>query len=120
MAGQKDIEINPVDYHKSSDPTVERSKQSIDFTKGKVDEFKYYPDTPNSSYHKANFVAKGPSKYYDPCQESSNMSFKCLEQNNYDREMCYEYFKAYRECKKEWLKSRRGNGSAWKVTTKSE
>ncbi|CEP23687.1 unnamed protein product [Cyberlindnera jadinii] len=98
---------------KVSAPDVTQDKDKVDFTKGSVDEFKYYPDNPTSNFHKAKFAAKGPSRYYDPCQESANMSIKCLESNNYDREMCYEYFKAYRECKKEWLAHRRKENGGW-------
>jgi cytochrome c oxidase assembly protein subunit 23 len=74
-----------------------------------VNEYKFYPDNPTSDYHKQKFASKGPSRYYDPCQESANMSVKCLEMNNFDRDMCTEYFKAYRECKKEWMRQRRSD-----------
>lgn len=49
------------------------------------------------------FFSKGPSQFYDPCAEASKMSMKCLERNNYDKDMCTEYFKAYKECKQEWV-----------------
>lgn len=62
---------------KVSAPDVTQDKDKVDFTKGSVDEFKYYPDNPTSNFHKAKFAAKGPSRYYDPCQESANMSIKC-------------------------------------------
>jgi cytochrome c oxidase assembly protein subunit 23 len=93
--------------YKGAAPDVSQQKDKVDFTKGPVDSYKYYPDNPTSSYHKSKFAGKGPSRYYDPCQESANMSIKCLESNNFDRDMCHEYFKAYRECKKEWLSQRR-------------
>ncbi len=35
------------------------------------------------------------------------MSMRCLERANFDRTeartLCWDYFKAYRECKKEWV-----------------
>lgn len=95
--------------YKESEPLVQKKKDSVDFTKGSVDQYKYYPDNPTSEYHKQMFASKGPSRYYDPCQESANMSIKCLELNNFDRDMCHEYFKAYRECKKEWMRQRRND-----------
>lgn len=92
---------------KASDPAVDKQKDSVNFVKGSPTEYKFYPDNPTSEYHKQKFATKGPSRYYDPCQESANMSIKCLELNNFDRDMCHEYFKAYRECKKEWMRQRR-------------
>jgi cytochrome c oxidase assembly protein subunit 23 len=94
---------------KQSDPEVAKKKEKVNFTKGSVNEYKFYPDNPTSDYHKQKFASKGPSRYYDPCQESANMSVKCLEMNNFDRDMCTEYFKAYRECKKEWMRQRRSD-----------
>lgn len=93
---------------KASAPDVAKTSSQVSFTKdaSSAKDYKYYPDNPVSEYHKRNFAAKGPSRYYDPCQESANMSVKCLEMNNFDRDMCTEYFKAYRECKKEWMSQR--------------
>lgn len=93
--------------YKDVAPDVTQQKDKVSYTNESVDKLKYYPDNPTSAYHKSKFAAKGPSRYYDPCQESANMSIKCLESNNFDRDMCHEYFKAYRECKKEWLSQRR-------------
>ncbi|QLG70328.1 hypothetical protein HG535_0A02660 [Zygotorulaspora mrakii] len=77
------------------------------------DTFKYYPDNPESGMNRYLFTMKGPSEYYDPCQQSAQMSFNCLERNDYDRAMCREYFDAYRECKKQWLKARREARKQW-------
>lgn len=77
------------------------------------DKFQYYPDNPESGLSKYRFAVKDASQYFDPCQESSRMSFNCLDRNNYDRDMCKEYFDAYRECKKQWLRARRENRSLW-------
>lgn len=46
---------------------------------------------------------KGPSQFYDPCSEAAKMSMNCLERNNYDKDMCKEYFRAYKECRQEWV-----------------
>ncbi|CCK71766.1 Cox23p KNAG_0H03520 [Huiozyma naganishii CBS 8797] len=102
---------------KGDTPAVEgvSGKETVDFAPlgGNPDEFRYFPDTPDSITHKYKFQTKGDSKFYDPCQESSKMSFTCLEQNDYDRSKCKAYFDAYRECKKQWLKARRANKSQW-------
>lgn len=78
----------------------------IDNKGKKIEELKFYPDSPTHFSHKARFTIKGPSQFYDPCAEASKMSMKCLERNNYDKDMCIEYFKAYKECKQEWVSIR--------------
>ncbi|SCW02419.1 LAFE_0F06018g1_1 [Lachancea fermentati] len=97
------------------DPQLQTDKQKVNFTPESTDvnSFKYYPDNPESILNKYRFAAKDASRFYDPCQESSKMSMKCLELNNYDKEMCKEYFDAYRECKKQWLQARRKDRSQW-------
>lgn len=32
---------------------------------------------------------------------------KCLDKNGYDRDKCTDFFRAYKECKKQWLEDRR-------------
>lgn len=75
--------------------------------------YKYYPDTPEDTLSRFTFSSKDPSKYFDPCKESADMSFKCLDRNNFNRALCQEYFDVYRDCKKQWLRSRRQNRSQW-------
>lgn len=71
-------------------------------------ELRYYPDRPSKHVHKQIFVAKMPSQFYDPCALTSKMAVKCMEQHDEDyKEVCGEYFRAYRECKKEWLQKKR-------------
>lgn len=83
-------------------------KSKVDFTSSSSGEYKFYPDQPNSLEHMVNFSAKEPSKFYDPCAESSRMSVRCLEINGRENKaVCNEYFEAYRECKKAWLAHRR-------------
>lgn len=38
----------------------------------------------------------------NPCKEEANASMKCLDENNYAKSRCIEYFEAYKECKKAW------------------
>ncbi|KAG9236906.1 cysteine alpha-hairpin motif superfamily [Amylocarpus encephaloides] len=49
------------------------------------------------------FEGKQLSEYYDPCQEAADRSLKCLHRNGGDRDMCSDYFQAYRDCKKQWV-----------------
>ena len=51
----------------------------------------------------AQFMAKPNSQYLDPCQEAADRSLKCLRRNGGRRDMCMDYFDAYRECKRAWL-----------------
>ncbi|CRG87979.1 Cytochrome c oxidase-assembly factor cox23, mitochondrial [Talaromyces islandicus] len=53
------------------------------------------------------FEHKNASEYYDPCQEFAERSIKCMRRNAGDRDMCHDYFQAYRDCKKEWLTQRK-------------
>ncbi|QKX62669.1 uncharacterized protein TRUGW13939_09830 [Talaromyces rugulosus] len=53
------------------------------------------------------FEHKNASEYYDPCQAFAERSIKCLRRNAGDRDMCSDYFQAYRDCKKEWLTQRK-------------
>ncbi|KAL4921272.1 cysteine alpha-hairpin motif superfamily [Aspergillus aurantiobrunneus] len=59
----------------------------------------------SSSWGRAErkFTNKSASEYYDPCQEFADQSLKCMKRNAYDKEMCGDYFQAYRDCKKQWL-----------------
>ncbi|CAK9781665.1 cytochrome c oxidase-assembly factor COX23, mitochondrial [Cutaneotrichosporon oleaginosum] len=53
----------------------------------------------------------GASKFKDPCAKASKASLQCLEQTRYNRGECYEYFKAYRECKKRWVEQRKADNA---------
>jgi len=60
-------------------------------------------------------------QYADPCAEASKASLDCLERAHYNRNevrcaggetgscmadmQCMDYFRAYRECKKNWVGS---------------
>ncbi|EFI27381.1 hypothetical protein CC1G_14852 [Coprinopsis cinerea okayama7 len=49
-----------------------------------------------------------------PCAAASKASMDCLDRNNYDRDACLEYFKAYRECKNTWIRQRKEDRHAGK------
>ncbi|KAF2109014.1 hypothetical protein BDV96DRAFT_503358 [Lophiotrema nucula] len=51
--------------------------------------------------------SKQYSEYFDPCQEAAQKSIRCLHRNGGDREMCTDFFRAYRECKEEWTNARK-------------
>ncbi|XP_065566512.1 coiled-coil-helix-coiled-coil-helix domain-containing protein 7-like [Artemia franciscana] len=40
----------------------------------------------------------------NPCLKESNMSYKCLKENGYDRDLCEKYFANYAACKTFWGK----------------
>jgi len=39
-----------------------------------------------------------------PCAEASKASMDCLNRHDYDRDKCLNFFQAYRDCKKEWVR----------------
>ncbi|KAF9730600.1 Mitochondrial copper homeostasis protein [Paraphaeosphaeria minitans] len=53
------------------------------------------------------FENKAYSEYFDPCQEAANKSIRCLNRNGGDREMCSDFFQAYRDCKEQWTAARK-------------
>ncbi|KAJ2712600.1 Mitochondrial copper homeostasis protein [Coemansia spiralis] len=53
------------------------------------------------------FENKKSSRFMDPCAIEAKDSYKCLDENNYDKSMCASYFEAYRECKHLWVAERR-------------
>ena len=38
----------------------------------------------------------------NPCTVEAKASMKCLDEYNYNRRRCEEYFEAYRNCKRAW------------------
>lgn len=80
-------------------------------------EIHFYPDRPTQRVHKDRFIAKEPSRYYDPCQESSQIAIKCMSNHDEDyKEVCAPLFEAYRDCKKAWQEQRKKdlrNGGIW-------
>ncbi|CAI4039492.1 hypothetical protein SMKI_08G1590 [Saccharomyces mikatae IFO 1815] len=97
----------------SKGPVTDRTKVNYVPKSDDPSSFQYYPDDPENPVNKYKFALKADSQYYDPCEESSKLSFQCLERNDYDRSKCQEYFDAYRECKKQWLTARRNNRQQW-------
>ncbi|EFR01692.1 cytochrome c oxidase-assembly factor COX23, mitochondrial [Trichophyton rubrum MR1459] len=57
------------------------------------------------------FRNKSASEYMDPCQDFADRSIKCMRRNNGDRDMCTDYFQAYRDCKKAWLNQKKTKGT---------
>ncbi|KAK7512205.1 cysteine alpha-hairpin motif superfamily [Phyllosticta citriasiana] len=55
--------------------------------------------------------SKSLSEYYDPCQEAASRSIRCLHRNGGDRDLCSDYFQAYRDCKKQWMEARKKSRS---------
>ncbi|EGV60615.1 Mitochondrial copper homeostasis protein [Yamadazyma tenuis] len=86
---------------------VETRKDKVDFTKGGVDNYKFYPDNPNSHHHKYNWVNKEPSKFYDPCEQSRQASINCVLRNQDDRSVCQAFFDAYTECRRDFFKKKK-------------
>ncbi|QDS67646.1 Mitochondrial copper homeostasis protein [Venturia effusa] len=70
-------------------------------------------ESPWSKDKAKKFETKPHSKYYDPCQDAASRSIKCLQRNAGDKEMCQDFFQAYRDCKKEWIEQRRANSKGW-------
>ncbi|PMD24823.1 hypothetical protein NA56DRAFT_642634 [Hyaloscypha hepaticicola] len=74
-------------------------------------------ETPWDSKTSEKFNSKRPGEFFDPCQEAASRSLKCLHRNGGDREMCTDYFQAYRDCKKQWItekkEGKRREGKSW-------
>lgn len=100
-----------------SGPTPVTKEFVVKSETGEIKDVRFYPDKPTQRIHKDRFIIKEPSRYYDPCAESSRMAIRCMENHDDDyKEVCAEYFQAYRECKKEWMEQRKRdnrNGGIW-------
>lgn len=92
-------------------------KNKVDFTKGGVENYKFYPDDPDNHRHKYKYAMKDPSKFYDACEKSRQASLNCILRNQEDRSVCREFFEAYRECRKDFFekkkKDRREGKRGW-------
>lgn len=86
---------------------VVTDKNEVDFTKGGVDNYKFYPDNPENHRHKYRWVHKEPTKFYDPCEQSRQASINCVLRNQEDRSVCQDFFDAYKECKRDFFKKKR-------------
>ncbi|CAL8577009.1 Mitochondrial copper homeostasis protein [Xanthoria parietina] len=62
-------------------------------------------DDKGTTWQKAEaaFTGKRYSEYYDPCQEAADRSMRCLHRNPGSKDLCSDYFQAYRDCKKAWM-----------------
>lgn len=117
-----DKKDEPVIPHFLDELNSQKDLTSVDFTNGNtsnspgeaIKNYSFYPDHPENALHKYLFVLKQPGQYYDPCEESKKMSFKCLERNQDDKYQCQEFFDAYKECKKSWSEAKRMSRGDWK------
>lgn len=91
----------------SASEKVIADKDKVDFTKGDVNDYKFYPDNPENHRHKYQWVNKEPSKYYNPCEESRQASINCVLRNQKDKSVCQDFFDAYRECSRDFFNKRR-------------
>uniref|UniRef100_A0A8C6YL32 Coiled-coil-helix-coiled-coil-helix domain-containing protein 7 n=1 Tax=Nothoprocta perdicaria TaxID=30464 RepID=A0A8C6YL32_NOTPE len=41
----------------------------------------------------------------NPCVAETDASIKCMDENNYDKSMCTDYFLKYKNCRKFWVSS---------------
>ncbi|KAJ7623313.1 hypothetical protein FB45DRAFT_705426, partial [Roridomyces roridus] len=57
--------------------------------------------------YKEQFKGRQPSQFKDPCEAASKASLQCMDQNNYDRSECMDYFQAYKDCKAAWIERRK-------------
>lgn len=98
---------------------VIKDKGKVDFTKGGVENYKFYPDNPVNHRHKYRWSMKEPSKYYDPCEESRQASINCMLRNQEDKTVCQDFFDAYKECKKDFfnkkIADRRQGKGGWGI-----
>ena len=112
----------PVIPHFLDELNSQKDLSKVDFTNGDnsktpseaIKNYAFYPDHPENALHKYLFALKQPGQYYDPCEESKKMSFKCLERNQDDKYQCQEFFDAYKECKKSWSAAKRMSRTEWK------
>lgn len=95
------------DNKSRSSDYVETDKDNVDFTKGGVDNYKFYPDNPENHRHKYRWVNKEPSKFYDPCEESRQASINCVLRNQEDRSVCQDFFDAYKDCRRDFFNKKR-------------
>ncbi|KAG0681854.1 Mitochondrial copper homeostasis protein [Pichia californica] len=97
--------------------TPEKTNDFVTKSGNTVTDVRFYPDRPTQRLHKDRFIIKEPSRYYDPCAESSKMAIRCMETHDETyKDVCTEYFQAYRECKKEWMEQRKRDnrsGGIW-------
>ncbi|XP_033110080.1 coiled-coil-helix-coiled-coil-helix domain-containing protein 7-like isoform X2 [Anneissia japonica] len=59
----------------------------------------------------------------NPCLEEADASYRCLHENNFDRDSCTKYFLNYKNCRKFWgnfALDRRRNGIKPALPAKEE
>ncbi|KAJ6518679.1 hypothetical protein C8R45DRAFT_2393 [Mycena sanguinolenta] len=66
--------------------------------------------------YKEHFQGRQASQFVDPCEGATKASLKCMDQNNYDRTACMDYFQAYRDCKAAWIERRKDDRRSGRVS----
>ncbi|KIJ55701.1 hypothetical protein M422DRAFT_220500 [Sphaerobolus stellatus SS14] len=75
------------------------------------------PENSKPQNYREKFQGRSiPSKFADPCDHAAKASMDCLNRNDYDRDKCTEFFRAYRDCKSAWLEQRREDRRAGRPT----
>lgn len=41
---------------------------------------------------------------FSPCEQAAKASLSCMDRNGYNRDKCMDFFQAYRDCKKAWVR----------------
>jgi len=63
--------------------------------------------TPEERQERVEMASKLTSEFNNPCIKEQKLSYKCLSQNNYDREICSAQFANYIACQKFWQRVRK-------------
>ncbi|TDL24024.1 hypothetical protein BD410DRAFT_786738 [Rickenella mellea] len=54
------------------------------------------------------------TRFIDPCEQAAKASMECMNRNDYNKEVCTDFFQAYRDCKRTWMDQRREDRRAGK------
>jgi len=57
------------------------------------------------------------TRFIDPCEAAAKVALTCMENNNFERQQCLDYFQAYRDCKGAWIQQRKDDRRAGRPTT---
>ncbi|KAG9312982.1 hypothetical protein JVU11DRAFT_6420 [Chiua virens] len=59
-------------------------------------------NTPSMSTRQVS--AQETDALHSPCEDASKASLACMDQNGHNRDKCMEYFRAYKDCKRAWVR----------------
>lgn len=51
-----------------------------------------------------SFLNKLVVSVLSPCEQAAKASLSCMDRNDYNRDNCMDFFQAYRDCKKAWVR----------------